>query len=390
MAYSNLIENLTQELALFQKMGGDIYAPRRTLPYYERLRSAKRAYKRETGKDLTAEDIYRDCGIKFNRDYHVFSQFVEGLSKIATPDKKVDIIKTSKLPADKVELKSYLNFHANNLGISPGEYLILMTDYRYESLTISGDYVANLQARFNKAYPRGVVSNLKAENASLYWALKHFQEYCPEDLSYNEALAFFGLKNISARGPEDTKQAPINEDYIVGKLEEKYPTREIKDIFSNDPKLYYTVVKLAVRNDQTVSQWFDSHGMKYAQGNNCTRLSRYRVDAQEHEQMLLGLRDELLQEYDTTNADAIDMYEINLDITKRIAEKLYGKTQDSSETEQQTNTQPEEISQEVIALQPPEEVASIDFSKKQALPQKESGTDLPVMSEAGPVIPVEQ
>jgi hypothetical protein len=238
MAYSNLIENLTQELALFQKMGGDIYSPRRSLPYYERMRSAKRAYEKETGKELSYEDIYRDCGIKFNRDYNTFSQFVEGLSTIATPDKKVDIIKTSKLPADKVELKSYLNFHARDLGVSPGEYLILMTDYRYESLTIAGDYVSHLQQRFNKAYPSGVVSNLKAENASLYWALKHFQEYSPENLTYNEALAFFGLRNISARGPEDQAIKPINEDYILGKLAEKYPTREIKDIFSTNPKLY--------------------------------------------------------------------------------------------------------------------------------------------------------
>ena len=130
MAYSNLIENLTQELALFQKMGGDIYSPRRSLPYYERMRSAKRAYEKETGKELSYEDIYRDCGIKFNRDYNTFSQFVEGLSTIATPDKKVDIIKTSKLPADKVELKLVADGSSTYLAIE---------------VNLSEDYINNLK-----------------------------------------------------------------------------------------------------------------------------------------------------------------------------------------------------------------------------------------------------
>lgn len=339
MAYKDLIGNLTKEIGMFQKLGGNIYSPRRTLPFYERLRSAGRAYKRETGEKIPMEQIYSDCGVKFDRDYYHFTLFLDNLRSFATSDNKVDSLKRTNATQTETEAKSYLNFHANEIGLAPGEYLILMTDYRFENLTISGDYVSFLQQRFSKAYPNGLVKNLKAENTSLYWALKHFQEYAPEELSYDEALAFFGMKNISTKKPPEPKiTKSIVESEILEKLADKYPSREIKDIFTDNPKLYYDIVKLAVRNDQTISQWFACHGMSYAQGNQCARLSRYQVDATEHEAMLLSMREELLQEYDIENADDIDMFRINLDIARRISKELYPDRHITVEENENTDT----------------------------------------------------
>lgn len=339
MAYKDLIVNLSKEIDMFQKLGGNVYSPRRTLPFYERLRSAGRAYQRETGEKIPMEQIYSDCGVKFDRDYYHFTLFLENLKSFATSDNKVDSLKRTHATQTETEAKSYLNFHANEIGLAPGEYLILMTDYRFENLTISGDYVAFLQQRFNKAYPDGLVKNLKAENTSLYWALKHFQEYAPEELSYDEALAFFGMKNISTKKPPEPKNIkPIVESEVVEDLTDLFPTREIKDIYTLNPKLYYDVVKLAVKNDQTVQQWFACHGMSYTQGNQCARLSRYQVDANEHETMLLSMREELLQEYDIENADNIDMFRINLDIAKRISKELYPDRHITVEENENTDT----------------------------------------------------
>ncbi|MBR1985095.1 MAG: hypothetical protein IKA31_05065 [Clostridia bacterium] len=339
MAYKDLVTNLTKEIALFQSMGGNIYSPRRTLPFYERLRSAGRAYQRETGEKIPMEQIYSDCGVKFDRDYYHFTLFLDNLASFATPQGTVDSLKRTRATQTETEAKSYLNFHANEIGLAPGEYLILMTDYRFENLTISGDYVSFLQQRFSKAYPNGLVKNLKAENTSLYWALKHFQEYAPEELSYDEALAFFGMKNISTKKPPEPKiTKPIIESEVVEDLTDLFPTREIKDIYTLNPKLYYDVVKLAVKNDQTVQQWFACHGMSYAQGNQCARLSRYQVDATEHEAMLLSMREELLQEYDIENADNIDMFRINLDIAKRISKELYPDKHITVEENENTDT----------------------------------------------------
>lgn len=382
MAYKDLIVNLSKEIDMFQKLGGNVYSPRRTLPFYERLRSAGRAYQRETGEKIPMEQIYSDCGVKFDRDYYHFTLFLENLKSFATTNNKVDSLKRTHATPTEIEAKSYLNFHANEIGLAPGEYLILMTDYRFENLTISGDYVGFLQQRFSKAYPNGLVKNLKAENTSLYWALKHFQEYAPEELSYDEALAFFGMKNISTKKPPEPKNIkPIVESEVVEDLTDLFPTREIKDIYTLDPKLYYNVVKLAVRSDQTVAQWFASHGMSYAQGNQCSRLSRYQVDANEHETMLLSMREELLQEYDIENADNIDMFRINLDIAKRISKELYP---DRHITQEETLSS-ETISQEdATTLTNTEQNTTFDISKTKDMSKIK--LDLPVIA---PITPEE-
>ena len=253
MAYKDLIKNMTKELSLFQKLGGNIYAPKQELPYYQRLRSAARSYQREFGERIPYEKVYADCGIKFDRDYYHFTEFIDGLSKVADEKGFVDTIKTKKAGPEQTELKSYLNFHAKEAGVAPGEYLILMTDYRYQSLTISGDYVSYLQEKFNKAYPDGMVQNLKADNTNLYWALKHFQKYAPVELSYNEALAFFGMQNTSKHQPLPSSQSPkFTEQVAMEKLSEIYPDRKADNIFSDQPKLYYNIVKLAVKNDEIV------------------------------------------------------------------------------------------------------------------------------------------
>lgn len=382
MAYKDLIGNLTKEIGMFQKLGGNIYSPRRTLPFYERLRSAGRAYKRETGEKIPMEQIYSDCGVKFDRDYYHFTLFLDNLRSFATSDNKVDSLKRTNATQTETEAKSYLNFHANEIGLAPGEYLILMTDYRFENLTISGDYVSFLQQRFSKAYPNGLVKNLKAENTSLYWALKHFQEYAPEELSYDEALAFFGMKNISTKKPPEPKiTKSIVESEIVKDLTDLFPTREIKDIYTLNPKLYYDIVKLAVRNDQTISQWFACHGMNYAQGNQCARLSRYQVDATEHEAMLLSMREELLQEYDIENADDIDMFRINLDIARRISKELYP---DRHITQEETLSS-ETINQEdATTLTNTEQNTTFDISKTKDMSKVK--LDLPTTA---PVTPEE-
>ena len=190
------------------------------------------------------------------------------------------------------------------------------------------------------------------------------------------------MKNISTKKPPEPKTTkPIIEREVVEDLTDLFPTREIKDIYTLDPKLYYNVVKLAVRSDQTVAQWFASHGMSYAQGNQCSRLSRYQVDANEHETMLLSMREELLQEYDIENADNIDMFRINLDIAKRISKELYP---DRHITQEETLSS-ETISQEdVTTLTNTEQNTTFDISKTKDMSKIK--LDLPVIT---PITPEE-
>ncbi|MBQ3047831.1 MAG: hypothetical protein IJD48_02330 [Clostridia bacterium] len=349
MPYQALIQNLKKELDLYLDMGGDIYGgPIHKFPLYNKIRSVIKSCQRETGQTLSMSDVFAACGVKYNKEYHVFGQFVERLGRIADKNGYVDSIKTKAANEEELLAKSYLNHHAKELNLAPGEYLILMTDYRFETLTIAGDYVAHLQSRFQKECPNGTVKNLKAENPSLYWALKHFQTYIPVDLSYDEALGFFGVKNVSVHKPPQQTPRVIDQNKVFEKLDEMYPDHNVVDLIARDLNLYYDIIKLSLQNDQTISQWFNSYSYNYAQANSSARLSKFQVDAKEHEQMLLEMKNEELRHYDLSGADEAEIFMINLEIAQKISQKLYGEQQsaedkqeaDISHTEQESTTLP--------------------------------------------------
>lgn len=369
MAYKDLIQNLTKEISVFQKMGGNIYSHAKSLPFYERMRSAGKSYQRETGEKISTEQIYLACGIKFNKDYFNFSQFLQKLDKYATEEGYVDCIKTNKASEEEIELRSYLSHHARELNLAPGEFLILMTDYRFQNLTIAGDYVSYLQKRFDRECPDGTVRNLKSENNSLHWALKHFQQYSPVELSYDEALAFFGITNLSRHKPPEPKDnVKITEENVIKSLTELYPDGNIKNLYDQNSKLYFRAVKMAVKGDQTLTQWFKDHNFSYTQGNANARLSKFRVDAKEHEQMLLELKDKYLSEYDTQNLDDIDMYLVNLEIAQKISNELYGeKVEEIKEIEEQTDIDSQQPETEVKDVKTPQDINSQQIIKEQVV-----------------------
>lgn len=334
MTYKDYVSNLSKEIATYVKMGGSVYDPRRVVPYYEKIRYATKLYKTENDVEIDIEDVYRDCGIKFNRDYNNFLTFKRGLEKVADEHGFVDPIKKNDASKEEIELKSYLDFHARELGISPGEYLILMTDFRYKTLVVGGDYVEHLKQRIQEEIPDGIAKNLKRTHSEIYYALKHFQKYSPEPISYDETLGYFGLINASLRGrPAQKGENEVNEELLLEQLKTDFPDKKIGS-FSSSPN-YKMVLRAARCNDQTIGQWLDSHGFNYSVASNVSRLSKFQVDATEHEQKLMPMRNELLQEYDTQNADDVDMFVINTNIAKRIGETLYKHQKPEAQPEAQ-------------------------------------------------------
>ncbi len=322
MTYKDYVTNLKREIETYVKMGGNIYDGKRVLPYYEKIRYATKLYKSENDVQIEIEDVYKDCGIKFNRDYNNFLNFTRGLEKFADKNGFVDQIKKSNASKEEVELKSFLDFHARETGISPGEYLILMTNFRYKTLVIAGDYVKHLQEKIQKEIPDGVVRNLKRTHSEIYYGIKHFQKYSPQPISYNEALDFFGLIDGNIRTQAEKGGAnEVDEDKLLASLSAEFPDKKI-DAFSTSTN-YRFVVRAARSNDQTINQWLDNHGFDYTSASNVLRLSKFQVDATEHEQKLMSMREELLKEYNTKNADDVDMFVINSNIAKRIGNALY-------------------------------------------------------------------
>lgn len=345
-SYGEYIQDLTKRLQVYLKLGGSLYVPTKQNPNYDRLRQAKRLAKDAGIENPSFESIYADCGIKFDRNYQVFKEFTDGLSKVADDAGYVDVIKTSNANAFQTRLRSYLNTHSKEAGISPGEYLVLMTDFRYKNMVISGDYVGALQDELNAAYPNGVVKGIKQHNPSLYYKLEHFIKYSPSPISFEDALSFFGLSNGNTRptpkgtSPEDIK---LQEEQALKTLSTLYPNGQVENLVTTDRDTYFDVVRAARRHDCTPKQWLSQYGFNYPAALDVARLSKITVNAKAHEHKLLGMREEFLKDYDLQNADEVDMFNINFEIACKIGKVLYGEKNQNDCQNLQTSTQEEFI-----------------------------------------------
>lgn len=353
--YSQYIQDLSRKIQLYQKVGGSLYVPTKKNPFYDRIRQARRLAESEGIEDVSFEKIYADCGVKFDRDFEKFKEFTDGLSQVADQDGYVDEIKNNKPTQLQTRLRGYLSTHAQQAGISPGEYLVLMTDYRYKNMVIRGDYVAALQEELTATFPNGVVKGLKQNHPDKYYKLEHFIKYSPEPISYDDALEFFGLTNGNSRPtPKGTspEELQAQDERALETLSTLFPDGIIKNLATIDKHTYFDVIRAARRHDSTPKQWAEQNGFDYPDAADVARFSRITVDAKAHEQKLLALREEFLKDYDTAHADKVDMFHINFEIACKVGKVLYGEQTQDDMAEQSSTTQPTAEQTDIISSQP--------------------------------------
>ena len=182
MDYYSYVANLKKEIAKFVSLGGDIYTPRRQLPYYEKLRTAAKYAKEQLGKDLSIEDVYLECGIKFDRDFNRYENLMKVLKICADKDGYVDLATIKGTLSEQYQILKDLSAKSN---FTPSEFLIVMTPFRTKEVITSGNYLENIRRGLSKYYPDGVVRDIKRQHNDVYEQIRHFQKYSPVPISYD-------------------------------------------------------------------------------------------------------------------------------------------------------------------------------------------------------------
>ena len=142
----------------------------------------------------------------------------------------------------------------------------------------------------------------------------------PEALSMQDLAGFLGFHN--ERFSQTKPEVRIDENEILANLTGLFPDRDVSGITSVSPTDYQKVVRLGFANDQTPQQWLETRGFSFPTAVDMPRLSTTKVDLDDRLAEINGLRSEYIKEYDTENADNIDMFHINLDVMKRVVTKL--------------------------------------------------------------------
>ncbi len=327
------IEELSNEIEEYVGSGGDIYAERRELPYYERLRSIVRSLRKEfDNPDISYEDVYSLCGIKFDREWNTFMTWIEKVENFADEEGCVDSMRTDR-GVDSVY--SDLSYYASKNGTSAFDFLVLMTPFMFkESLVTVGDYNAYLKDELKDAYRDGETTGIKRDEPTLYEKIRQAQKYTP-NATGQDMLEMFDVSNDRF---SDSRQIdiPKNDAELVEKLEELYPDRVVKNLIRDHKKTYYDIVRAARNQGKSPKVWIESKGFDYPAGvSNNHPLTKTKIDTKKRAEMLRQMKAEIMSQIDLEGADDIDIFHANLEATKKVIEIVNEKYKKDSQSQEE-------------------------------------------------------
>lgn len=312
------LAEIKQRIDDYVANGGSIYDRRRQLPYYDNLQKFTKRVQLSDNPNFTIVDAYKLCGYTFDREYGDYHKLLQILKEYADEKGYVDSIK--KIEGSDAP-KTLLKKMSAPLNCSPSDYLILMTDYRYERSIIITDYIEQLRKELKEAYPTGDITHIKRENNLLYEKLRHVARYCPEVGADMQSVAeYFGLTN--ERFSSTNIYQHLNAKKVLAELFKLYPDGVIDSLAKDHPTLYHNVTKCAASENTTPKAWLENNGFTYTPAQKTERMYKTVVDSKVREKELLSLRNSLVGKMRTDFADPIEEYYYKKKIAKLVLQQL--------------------------------------------------------------------
>lgn len=309
------IIELTARITAYIEAGGDIYAPKRQLPYYDYMSEIVKSL-RKTNPAITYEDVYMLCGIRFDRKFDHFKKFMAKVKKFSV-GKNADQIRTSKVRAIDNSYEILKNY-ADKYNTTPFDFLYLMSGYYFSDCYIKTDYIQNLKEEILEAYPTGDITGIRWERPDLYEKIRNAQKYMPA----NAKISLLELLGVSHALLSPASAPKINEKELVAKLKELYPDMVIIKLQSNNQTLYNQLIKICQHKQISTSEWASSHGFSYPLAQTHTKLSKTKVDTEKRIHLLNKLKAEALENIKVTGTDEIDLFNASLQATLMVIDKL--------------------------------------------------------------------
>ena len=310
----NPIEELTNRIKTHIENGGNIYQPKRQLPYYDYLQHVKEKFSKRDGVVYSSADIYKMCGFDFDPDYAIFLDIIADLQDLA--DNKNYVDKTTNFKQTKSETYSKLCNLATKHNTCLYDFLVLTTGYRLKEANINIDYEKALVERLLKAYPDRELTGIRRNNTELYEMLRHLRRYKYPTLSMIEVINLLGFDNY--KSTKNTQFAP-NEAVYLKKLEGLYPSKRIDSTLYVDKDLYYTLIKISISKGLSLVEYLNQNGYTYLQGNLVVRLAQMKVDEHARYEFLTNKKKEFYKNYPIEKLTDKELYYLNLKLVDTIA-----------------------------------------------------------------------
>ena len=315
--YKERLVELRRKIDEYIKAGGDIYAPKRQLPYYNYLADTAKCIRKETGNDVSIDDVYKLCGINFDREFNHFKKFLTMLTPFVK-NGNADYIRTKEC-RNVSNVYEILKNYADKYNTMPFDFLVLMTGFKFENCYIKTDYINNLRQEILAVYPNGDISGIRWEYPKLYEKIRQLQKYSPSLKTMRETVEFLGFTDKNMWDKSASKES---ETATIQELLTLFPNKIVKSLTTLNPSLYHKVIRCCRQSNTSTVDWMKAHGFTYLTGYNQPRLSQTKVDANKRAEMLLNLKAKALQKLNITKTDEASLFHASLEATKMVIDLL--------------------------------------------------------------------
>lgn len=310
----NPIEELTKRINNHINAGGNIYQPKRQLPYYDYLQHVKEKFSKRDGVVYSSADIYKMCGFEFDPDYQTHLEIVSDLQNLSDENNYVD--KKTSFKASKPESYGKLTTLATKHHSCLYDFLVITTGYRLKEANINLDYENALVERLHIAYPNGDITGIRRDNTDLYEMLRHLKRYRYPALSMIEVIDILGFTN-SYMKKQGYKQ--IDEAKIVEELAQLYPNKNIDSSLVDQKGLYYSLLKISIIHNMSLVDYLNKLGYTYLQGNLVPRLAQMKVNEHRRFEFLTNLKTKFYDEHKAETLTDREKYYLNLKLVDKVA-----------------------------------------------------------------------
>ena len=296
--------------------GGSIYDPKRKSPHYDYMQKLIKKIRASYSPEFSRVDAYRLCGYNFDPEYNDYLTLLDTLAEHADENNFVDSIK--KIDGAKSP-KTLLKKLSDQIDASPSDYLILMTDYRYENAIIRTDYVKQLIKEIREVYPPGSdTTGIKRDHPEIYYKITQLCKYGHDYGITNMQSAARFLKIENERFSSNDIFSHLRKKDIIKEALRYCPDGCIDELLKLSETTYFNIAKCAASEGKRISVWCKENGLTYNMGQNNSSLSRTKVDAKKRERELLTIRDRITQSQTRTFKDPVEEYYYRKNIARQV------------------------------------------------------------------------
>ena len=328
--FGEKINNLKVRMAQHIANGGSLYDSKKQRPYYDYMDYVFHEILKHD-ETLTRAELHQLCGFEYDTEYNEYTILLNMLKQYADENNFVDNVKKSK---GIKSAKTLLQKFATDMNVSPSDYLILMTPYRYAHNTYiklgnnpNLTYLNRIETMTREVYPVGAnATGLKREHPHLYEAFRNYLGSVGGEslgiFTMADLFDYLQLQNdyISAQTPAHNSK----KYQLLKKVKDFYPDGNINKIIKEHYNEYIALTRLARQEKLSITNFFKENNLNYTIGQEVNRLGRIQVEPNRREKEILTVKNNLLSQYNhKSNLESpVAIYRFKKEIANKTMEIL--------------------------------------------------------------------